>query len=294
MGRIGIGWQLAKRSWSVLASDRSLMWFPVLSAIFAILATGILVGLGTMLDWTALSDTTSTTTVVGDASATTQAEPFPIIFTIFAILAGYVSATIAIFFNVALVSCVTRSIDGEDTTVGEGVAAARERLGVIIKWGIFSYTVGLVLRAIEERVPLGGRIAVWIAGAAWAMATLLVIPVLAFEGLGPIDALKRSAGLFKDRFGEAIIGRGAIAMSVFLVAMVPAIVLIVLAVLVASTSVVLAGLLGGAAVVVIVAAMIVGSTLTQVFNTALYRFAVDGTAGLGFDERDFAGLIRTR
>lgn len=38
MGRISRGWALTKQSWAVLKNDRSLVVFPLLSAIFAILA----------------------------------------------------------------------------------------------------------------------------------------------------------------------------------------------------------------------------------------------------------------
>ena len=290
MGRIRVGWVLARRSWGVLASDRSLLWFPVLSAIFSIIAFATIAGLGAAVSWASLADTTTTT--INAAGETVTERSMPISMWIALILSGYVSTTIAVFFNVALVSCVTRSIDGHDTSVSEGIAAARARLGVIIKWAVFAYTVGLILRAIEERVPLGGRIAVWIAGAAWALATLLVVPVLAFEQLGPIDALKRSASLFKSRFGEVAVGRGAIGVTVFLVAILPSIALFALAAFVAGTSVVLAAVFVFLAVVVLIAAGIVGSTLTQIFNTALYRYAVDGSAALGFTTEDFDGLVK--
>ena len=35
MGAISRGWELTKQSWAVLKNDRSLVIFPILSAIFA-------------------------------------------------------------------------------------------------------------------------------------------------------------------------------------------------------------------------------------------------------------------
>jgi len=46
-----------------------------------------------------------------------------------------------------------------------------------------------------------GRILGFAGGLAWIVATYLVIPVLAFENLGPIDAVKRSSSILKARFG---------------------------------------------------------------------------------------------
>ena len=108
------------------------------------------------------------------------------------------STFIAVFFNVALAACAVRSLRGEDTTVGEGIPAALQRVGPILGWTLVAATVGLILRLVEERVPLAGRIAVWIAGAAWAVATFFVIPVLALEGGGPWRSLMRSVAVVKE------------------------------------------------------------------------------------------------
>src|SRR2546427_2506436 len=45
-----------------------------------------------------------------------------------------------------------------------------------------------------------------IIGIAWTLACYFVVPVLAFEDLTPIDALKRSSKLFRDTWGEKVIG----------------------------------------------------------------------------------------
>ena len=38
MGAISRGWALTKQSWAVLKNDRSLVIFPILSAVFAMVA----------------------------------------------------------------------------------------------------------------------------------------------------------------------------------------------------------------------------------------------------------------
>ncbi len=67
-------------------------------------------------------------------------------------------------------------------------------------------TVGLLLRAIEERVGWLGRIVVKLIGVAWALATFLVVPVLVTRDVGPIDAVKESAALLRETWGENLIG----------------------------------------------------------------------------------------
>jgi hypothetical protein len=89
-----------------------------------------------------------------------------------------------------------------------------------------------------------------------------------------------------------MIGRGAIGLAVLLAALVPSLLLFGLAAMVAASSFAAAAFLALLAVVVLIMASIVGSTLTQIFNTALYRYSVDGSTALGFDADDFNGLIK--
>ena len=43
-------------------------------------------------------------------------------------------------------------------------------------------------------------------GVAWTLATFLVVPVLVTRDVGPIDAVKESAGLLRETWGENLIG----------------------------------------------------------------------------------------
>jgi hypothetical protein len=170
MGAISRGWALTKQSWAVLRNDRSLVIFPILSTVFAMIAVAVI--------WV------PTVVVAGVFQDGTVNENNPAV-GVAAVVTIYVSTFIAIFFNVALAACAVRSLRGEDTRVGEGLSAAMRRIGPIVGWTLVAGTVGLILRVLEERFPIAGKIAVWIAGAAWAIATFFVVPVIALEGTGP-------------------------------------------------------------------------------------------------------------
>src|SRR6478736_5513582 len=118
-------------------------------------------------------------------------------------------------------------------------------------WAIVSATVSIVLRAIEQRGGIFGRIIGSIAGVAWTVVTFLVLPVLVFEGLGPMAAVKRSGELFKRTWGENLVTIAGIGIGLF--------------------------------VVWVVAVGLVSSTLTGIFQVALYRFAT-GSPVPGFDQ----------
>jgi hypothetical protein len=115
------------------------------------------------------------------------------------------SAFGVIFFNCALAACAQECLSGGDPTVAFGLRRALDRIGPIFFWAIVSSTVGVILRAIERRVPLAGKIAVWIFGAAWGMTTYLVIPVLIVEDRGALDSIHRSAQLLRNTWGQQLV-----------------------------------------------------------------------------------------
>ncbi|WP_264078606.1 DUF6159 family protein [Mycobacterium szulgai] len=111
-----------------------------------------------------------------------------------------------------------------------------------------------------------------------------MIPVVALEGTGPIQSLKRSAGVVKARWGEGATGAATIGLATFLISL--AIVLVGGAGGVALISIRLLPL-GVAVLAVTVAAVIVvsfiSSALSQIFRVAVYQYAVSGEAPGEFD-----------
>jgi hypothetical protein len=43
----------------------------------------------------------------------------------------------------------------------------------------------------------------------WEVITFLVVPVLLYEPVGPVDGIKRSASIFKQRWGDQMTGNVA-------------------------------------------------------------------------------------
>ena len=193
------------------------------------------------------------------------------------LIAAYPLTFISIYCSVALAEVLGGRLDGRQTTIGQGFSAANSRLGVIAAWSLLACTVGLALRLLEERLPLAGRIAASLFGLAWSLATVFAIPIVAYEGLGPIKTVERSAQIFKRRWGAQIggsIGIGAAA----------AVLAIPLAVLL------FAGLAtagsGGAALVVLAGAGLFAlgagvAAMEQIYRVFVYRSAVglDTSAG---------------
>src|SRR5260370_8269126 len=125
---------------------------------------------------------------------------------------------VIVFFNVALVGVANSRLMGGTWTFRDGLELAWERKGTILQWALVAATVGVILRTLEERMGLLGRLIMRIIGIAWTLACYFVVPVLAFEDLTPIDAVKRSSKLFRDTWGEkAIAGFSLSLVSILLI-----------------------------------------------------------------------------
>jgi hypothetical protein len=101
--------------------------------------------------------------------------------------------------------------------------------------------------------------------------------------VGPIDAIKESATLFKDTWGENVIGQAGIGIAFGLIMMGIAAVSVVLVMLAAATkSVVLIALVVFACVLVFAFAALVKQALEGIYAAALYRWASNEAETPGF------------
>jgi Family of unknown function (DUF6159) len=267
MQRIRNSWELGKISWSVLRSDRTLAWFPVLSAIGALVVIGVFGG---------LVAATGVDTTAGHQSLQAIGYVF--------IVVGYIAlAFVTTYFLAALVHGANERLEGRDSTVGGGLGAANAKLHRILPWAIVQGTVSVVIAAIEERAGFVGQIIVRLIGAAWAIVTFLTIPIIMLEDLGPWNALKRSGTLVKHTWGENIVAQAGFGLFAML-ASIPGILLIAIGI--SSNELAITIPLGIVGLVWVAIVSVVISTMSGIYRTALYRFAVDGTAPGAFANAD--------
>lgn len=263
---------LAKASWAVLKSDRSLALFPILSAIASIALIIVLAALG----W--FTKGTGTTDAAGNTQYTANAA------TIVIGIGLYVGlAFIQTYFLAGLVGSANEVLEGRPTTVGQGMGIASSRVSRLLPWAIVSATVSWIMQSLEQRAGIVGRILIGFLGAAWSVLTFLTIPIILFENVGPITALKRSGTLTKSTWGENIfaqMGFGLLAIGPILVAFAIGFVGV------ASKTLVIAVPLVAVAVVIVLATTVVISALSGIFRTALYRYATDGAIPGAFADTD--------
>jgi hypothetical protein len=122
---------------------------------------------------------------------------------------------------------------------------------------------------------------------AWNLATMFVIPVLALEDASVGDSIRRSASIFKSKWGESVVAQGTIGVAM-MVAALPAMVLVV-ALMSVSVPVGIA-----AAVIVFGGLALISGALDAVVDVALYRYAVDGTVLGAFTPEDLDDVFRPK
>lgn len=268
MNAFSRGLRLAKVSWGVVRQERSLLVLPVLSfACSLVLTTLFAAGI-----WgVGLPE--------GD-----RLEPvhYVLLFLLYVAL-----AFVTIFFNAAVIGTAMKRLEGEDASLRDGFDLARAHLGKIFVWAVITATVGMVLRALAERAGFIGRLVISLIGVAWNVVTFFVVPVLLYEPVGVADGIKRSASLFRQRWGETFIGNGAIGLVIFVACLAVLVVSVPLIAVVPALGITVAVLGVGALAAI-------GAACTGVFNAALYRYATTGEASGAFTVDDLQASFRPK
>ena len=264
MERMTRSFQLVGQSCRVLMNDSELMLLP--------LASGIVMG------------ATIATFVIGsgiDARTIDARGPelYVPLFFLYVVLYA-----VGIFFQCAVVAGATERMRGGSPTILSALGAASRRIVAILIWSFLAATIGMALRAIQDRVGLVGKLVVGLIGAAWSLATYFVVPVLVLEDIYVGDVLSRSVDIFKENWGEAFVGGASLGFASFCA-------WVALAVLTAA----LWSAIGRPALILfgtgaILLAMFF-SALQGVFVAALYRYATEGDVPAGFDKWTLASAF---
>lgn len=117
--------------------------------------------------------------------------------------AGYLLATaVSTFFNAALFLAVAQTLRGGEPGVRRALATAGRRLPTILAWAVVSCTVGLLVRAIDRKVPIVSAVF----GISWSCLSFLALPVLVLENVGVVRGLRSAAEVFRRAWREEVTG----------------------------------------------------------------------------------------
>lgn len=262
MGRIGRSMQLVGQSYRILMQDKELMVLPLISGVCI---AAVLASFFVSMD-------------IG-ANQFDRENPAHL-------AAGFalyvITYAVGIFFQAAVVAGATERMRGGNPTVSSSLGAAWKRIGAILLWALVAATVGMILRAVQERLGFVGKIIAGFAGVAWSLATFFMVPVLVLEEHPMRESFTRSVSTFKKTWGESMVG----SVSIGVAAMVGWITLVAVAGLIAWAGagwLALAAFFAGALLLVILT-----SALQGVYLASLYRYATDGSVPTGFDRDTLA------
>jgi hypothetical protein len=118
--------------------------------------------------------------------------------------------------------------------------------------------------------------------------------VIALEGTGPFETLKRSASIFRERWGQQITGNIAIGGAVGLLGILPATLLIVAGVMVWSSAAFIGALMVIVGAIVLAVALLISKALSGIFGVALYRYATEGQAVGGFTPEELESAVKAK
>jgi len=271
-GRVEPGWRLTKTAWALIRRDPTMISIALLGAGCGLAGAAALLYFSGYLS--------SPTHSRGDLALA-------------AIIGIYPMTFLSVFFNVALAGAAAASFDGRPIGVREALGISWKRLGRIAQWSLLAAGVGLLLEQIGSRIPGAGRLASWLLGAAWSLATIFAVPLLALEGAGPLETAKESVHLIKSKWGEGITGLAGIGIwTVF--AMIPVGILFGVGLSVRDRN----ATEGAALIAIAVGAVLLVSAVSlatrQVFSVALYRYASGAPNTEGFAAADLEEPFRRR
>ena len=202
--KLRTSWQLFRQSLQVLRKNPKLYLFPVASTLCAIaillffFAPIVLVLFGLTRNWTV----THANVNWDDFAARVGLVKY-----VYGVVRYLVSMFVATFMNVAFYNEIMRALAGEQVSIRHGLRFALSRVQAILMWSLLAGTVGLIIRAIEERLGWLGKIVMAAIGTAWSVAAVFAIPVIIRRtDSNPLVVLRDSVATLKRTWGESLAG----------------------------------------------------------------------------------------
>ncbi|GAA1228663.1 hypothetical protein GCM10009665_18890 [Kitasatospora nipponensis] len=169
--------------------------------------------------------------------------------------------------NAAMICAVHDVLRGEPVRFGASCRRAMRYWRALLIWSLLSTTVLLLVRQLE-RLPVVGPVLRELFSAGWELATYLALPAMMVDGLGVLEATRRSARLVRETFTRQVFGSLWIALPL-VVSVIAGFIAFMIGVESDDARGALAG--GLVALLLLMSAVLVGTTVSGIFRTMLYR-----------------------
>ena len=252
-GRFSRGLRLVGIGFTMTRDEPGLMMVPVVAFVVQL----VIFGLGALV---LLPTLRSTGTATG-RSAHLSAGQWLVL-----VVAGVLVMFVSVVSHATIIARVMARFHGKSVTNAEAARAALTRSPQLLAWAFINYVVISVLRSIGNRGLIGFLVGALLR-AGWMLASFFVVPVILFEDKGAVASIKRSVELCRSRWGENIVGNGALGIIGIVAVLVDVVVSVVLGTVFAPLGAVV-GAIGLAAILLVL------TVATAAFNAALYWYAV--------------------
>ncbi len=252
-GRFSRGLRLVGIGFTMTRDEPGLMMVPIVAFVVQL----VIFGLGALVLWPTLRSMHAN-------------EGQPVHFSVGQWLVMVVVGVLVMFVSVVshatIIARVMARFHGQSVTNLQAATAALTKTPQLLAWAFINYVVISILRNIGNRGILGFLVGALLR-AGWMLASFFVVPVILFEDMGAVAAIKRSVSLCRARWGENIVGNGALG----LIGMVAVLLDVLVAVALGMVFPPLGAVVG---VIGLAAILLVLTVATAAFNAALYWYAV--------------------
>jgi hypothetical protein len=280
---------LLRASHQVMTQHHKLLWLPIfflgLILLSAALALAIVVG-AILLYATLFAPGVGFNAVFRTDAAQT----------VIALTMLVAMFTTGLFANATTYQIADAALRGESLALRRAVKNTWKNRKYLLQWALFALGVNWIIEQIASNVPFVAAMITRVFGAAWSLAIIFVVPVLINRGVGPIEAVKQSAQLFKKSWKENVVGGIGIGVIALLFLIIP------LMIVAAGVGLFIANTSGLAPVIAligfgIILLILVGSYISSVntiFLAALYRYADTGDYMGPFTQEMLQGTFRAK
>lgn len=273
MGTFERSYKLSRSAWQVLKLEKSLLSFTMVGCLIqAGIISAFVAGLGFYYGIDQISQWSSSST------------PNQLIVPSAVLL--IITTFIGSFIYGAVSYGAIERFKGNDPTLKSCFHAAYRKINALLLFSILSATIGFILNLIEERVPWGGKIAVWITGAAWSLASMFAVPfiVTSDKSLGPIEATKQSASLIKKVWGEYVVVSVGVGILAALIVLPYIMMVTFVSLLLGSSSTILLITSFGFGAVGLIILLGVFNVLSSIVQASIFYWATTGEVPKEFDK----------
>ena len=188
MGPTRIGRALFSESFKNFSKDRFVMLFPLFAfvaniVVFAAIVVSLVV---TVPGWYSIE------------------EGNPIFAVVLAVVMTVFAAFTHVLVQASVMAAANQRYSGQTPTFASALGVVGQKLGRLTLFALVEASVGMILRTLRDNLKGAGGLISFIGGMAWAVASYFAIPAILFEGLGPIQAIRRSTEIIKSKWGSAV------------------------------------------------------------------------------------------